>query len=42
MEDYASIFFVATSLWAAMIIYLIYLHHRIASLEKSMARLKEE
>jgi len=42
MEDYTSIFFAATSLWVAVIGYLIYLHRRVESLEKSMARLKEE
>ncbi len=39
MEDYTSIFFAATSLWAVVILYLIYLHRRVDALERA---LKEE
>jgi|Deesub1362A_J573_1020465.scaffolds.fasta_scaffold09705_4 CcmD family protein len=40
MENYQSIFFVATSLWVALVVYLAYLHRRVGNLEKRINRLK--
>jgi CcmD family protein len=40
MENYQSIFFVATSLWAALVVYLAYLHRRVGDLEKRINKLK--
>ncbi len=40
MENYQSIFFVATSLWTALVVYLAYLHRRVGDLEKRINRLK--
>ncbi|WP_457554621.1 CcmD family protein [Candidatus Pyrohabitans sp.] len=34
MESYESIFFVATAVWAALVVYLAYLHRAVKDLEK--------
>jgi CcmD family protein len=40
VENYQSIFFVATSLWAALVVYLAYLHRAVKDLEKRINREK--
>ncbi|GBE55627.1 MAG TPA: CcmD family protein [Euryarchaeota archaeon] len=39
---YQSIFFVATAVWIALVVYIAYLHKKIADLEKNMKRLTQE
>ncbi|NOZ59609.1 MAG: CcmD family protein [Euryarchaeota archaeon] len=41
VESYQSIFFVATSLWAALVVYLAYLHRTLGDLEKRINRLEK-